>query len=84
MLSTIVVVASLCALLAASSSGEEERYYGRLIGELTLRSHQVRGHVYAINATSFFINGFMYDGLGHDTYFFIGSGDGCVVFLVYV
>ncbi|XP_055339701.1 protein Skeletor, isoforms B/C-like [Paramacrobiotus metropolitanus] len=50
-----------------------EQTFGRKVGSFQQKSHQVRGDVFAVNSTTFLLKNFMYDGLGRDTYFFVGT-----------
>jgi len=52
---------------------EPEVYYGKFLGKLNSYHHQVAGEVYAVDETTFLIKSFIYDGLGPDTFFWVGS-----------
>lgn len=46
----------------ASLTGKD--YYGKLIGDLMTKSHQVSGKVYAASEMAFYLVDFTYDGQG--------------------
>ncbi|XP_015597232.1 protein Skeletor, isoforms B/C isoform X2 [Cephus cinctus] len=48
-------------------------YYGKLIGNLRVYAHGIKGTVYAVDENTIFIKGFCYDGTGPDAYFWVGS-----------
>ncbi|XP_013778969.1 protein Skeletor, isoforms B/C-like [Limulus polyphemus] len=50
-----------------------EKYYGKFVGKLDTKAHDVKGSVYAANKDTFFIKGFSYDGEGPDAFFWAGS-----------
>jgi len=48
------------------------QYYGKLVGPLTLRDHDVMGTVYVINRTALRVIGFNYSGNAPDAHFYVG------------
>lgn len=66
-----------CALLLAfalsGAQDEEEAYRGAYIGQLNSYHHQVSGKVYAVDEYTLLLADFNYDGLGEDTYFYVGD-----------
>ncbi|CAG0919956.1 unnamed protein product [Notodromas monacha] len=52
---------------------EVEIYVGKYLGKLNSYHHQVQGEVYAVDAFTFFVKDFTYDGNGKDAFFWAGS-----------
>lgn len=50
-------------------------YRGKLIGKFNSYHHQVGGDVYAVDANTFLIVDFNYDGNGIDTFFWSGASN---------
>lgn len=50
-------------------------YRGKFIGKFNSYHHQVGGDVYAVDANTFLIVGFNYDGNGIDTFFWSGASN---------
>ncbi|XP_063389270.1 uncharacterized protein LOC134675052 isoform X4 [Cydia fagiglandana] len=69
MRSGVLAVVVLCIGSALSA----ERYVGKSLGALTQLEHGVRGHVYAVDARTLYIQGFYYDGEGPAAYFYVGT-----------
>ncbi|XP_061723466.1 protein Skeletor, isoforms D/E isoform X1 [Cydia pomonella] len=69
MRSGVLAVVVLCIGCALSA----ERYVGKSLGALTQLEHGVRGHVYAVDARTLYIQGFYYDGAGPAAYFYVGT-----------
>ncbi|XP_063541706.1 uncharacterized protein LOC134750472 isoform X4 [Cydia strobilella] len=69
MRSGVLAVVVLCIGCALSAEG----YVGKSLGALTQLEHGVRGHVYAVDARTLYIQGFYYDGEGPAAYFYVGT-----------
>lgn len=63
----------LVVLLAFFPTGEGKDYYGKLIGDLMTKSHQVSGKVYAASEMAFYLVDFTYDGQGTNARFMVGT-----------
>lgn len=57
------------------SQDDDGPYRGKLIGSFNSYHHQVSGDVYAVDASTFLIQNFNYDGNGIDTFFWSGASN---------
>ena len=63
-------------LIGVSGQDEEDGpYRGKFIGKFNSYHHQVGGDVYAVDANTFLIVNFNYDGNGVDTFFWSGASN---------
>jgi hypothetical protein len=62
-------------LLLDCQDDEDGPYRGKLIGKFNSYHHQVGGDVYAVDAETFLIVDFNYDGNGIDTFFWSGASN---------
>eukprot|EP00096_Caligus_rogercresseyi_P009207 TRINITY_DN3088_c0_g1_i4.p1 TRINITY_DN3088_c0_g1~~TRINITY_DN3088_c0_g1_i4.p1 ORF type:complete len:687 (-),score=204.33 TRINITY_DN3088_c0_g1_i4:473-2533(-) len=61
-------------LLGASSESLQIKDHGAYLGDFRNHFHGVGGRVYAIDSRTLFIEGFAYDGVGPDAFFYGGYG----------
>lgn len=54
---------------------EDGPYRGKFIGKFNSYHHQVGGDVYAVDANTFLVVNFNYDGNGIDTFFWSGASN---------
>lgn len=68
---------SLCPaeLLVDCQDDQDGPYRGKFIGKFNSYHHQVGGDVYAVDASTFLIVNFNYDGNGIDTFFWSGASN---------
>lgn len=68
---------SLCLLMHKVNCQDDQDgpYRGKFIGKFNSYHHQVGGDVYAVDANTFLIVDFNYDGNGIDTFFWSGASN---------